>query len=293
VPIASSPLMMKLNLKDVTICAADSVTPVLAARAIDKSNALCDFGDAILFTDIPQPDGLFRNVKIDRLTSRQDYSKFILKGLVHHIHTKFVLIVQWDGYVLDESAWQPAFTDFDLIGARWHWHKDGMTVGNGGFTLRSKKLLEAMNEPCFPLMDDMPEDVLICRFYRQELEKKVGIRFATDAVADAFSYERALPDAPTFGFHGLFNMWRHVEDDEMSSIAEFFSPHLFREREFFELLAQYFLLRKFSPLKVLYYHLKQNCRQDEILSIMVQTFKNKDFADYCFRVCENLYASDN
>jgi hypothetical protein len=282
---------MKLNLKNVTICAADSVTPFLAARAINKSIELCDFGDAILFTDITQSEGLFRNVKIDRLTSKQDYSRFVLKELAHHIHTEFVLIVQWDGYVLDASAWQPSFTDFDLIGAKWPWHKDGMTVGNGGFTFRSKKLLDAMNEPRFSLISNVPEDDLICRVYRPQLEKEYGIRFAPEVVADAFSYERSLPVAPTFGFHGLFNMWRHIEDDEMSLIAESFSSHLFRTREFFELLAQYVLLRKFSPLRDLYYLLKQNCHSNEIFLIMANTYNNKEFSEYCFRICENLFAS--
>jgi hypothetical protein len=38
------------------------------------------------------------------------------------------------------------------------------------------------------------------------LEKDHGIRFADRATAERFSFEREAPAAPTFGFHGIFNL---------------------------------------------------------------------------------------
>ncbi|WP_126284447.1 hypothetical protein [Burkholderia stagnalis] len=39
-----------LDLSNVTLCAADSIHPALAARALDISAARCHFADTILFT---------------------------------------------------------------------------------------------------------------------------------------------------------------------------------------------------------------------------------------------------
>ncbi|MGZ5147458.1 MAG: DUF5672 family protein, partial [Burkholderiales bacterium] len=148
---------------------------------------------------------------IEVLNSRNDYSNFMLRQLPKHINTSYALIVQWDGYVVDASAWKPEFRDYDYIGARWTWFDDGMTVGNGGFSLRSQKLLRALRDPRFSIVPGVNEDELICRDYRRTLEREHGIRFAPESVADLFSYERTSPAGPTFGFHGLFNMWRHTK----------------------------------------------------------------------------------
>ena len=85
-----------ISLPGITICAADSEQPSLAGRALAASVSHCDFAEAILFTDVPV-EGPFRTVHIDRLASREDYSRFILKELPGYITTPFALVVQWDG----------------------------------------------------------------------------------------------------------------------------------------------------------------------------------------------------
>jgi hypothetical protein len=59
----------KLDLSDVTLCIADCVNPVLAARSLSRSMRLCTFADAILFTSLPAT-GAFRTVQIEPLASR-------------------------------------------------------------------------------------------------------------------------------------------------------------------------------------------------------------------------------
>jgi hypothetical protein len=39
------------------------------------------------------------------------------------------------------------------------------------------------------------------------LERKFGLRFADRALAEQFSFERTAPRGPTFGFHGIFNLF--------------------------------------------------------------------------------------
>ena len=243
----------KPNLSDITICAADCLTPELALIAIEKSMMQCDFARAILFTDKPTPHKKgIELITIKKLNSQNDYSRFILKELYKHIKTKFVLIVQWDGYVLNGKSWHDRFYNYDLIGAKWHWHKDTYTVGNGGFTLRSLKLQKMMASNEFPFKKNVGEDAQICKLYRQKLIKKYKIKFASEEVADQFSYERRPLHTDTFGFHGFFNFYRHTYDDDLKIIINKIDKKIFSTKEFRELLIQYVVHMKFKSSLVLY-----------------------------------------
>lgn len=203
---------MALKLGNVTICAADSAYLDLTAKALTLSQAKCSFADAILFSD-GRADGPFRCVEIRPLRSVWDYSDFCLTDLPHLIQTDYALIVQWDGYVVDPSRWRPSFLKFDYIGAVWG--NDFHNVGNGGFSLRSRKLLAALKS--FPLLPGHFEDQAICRLYRPRLESEFGIRFADAKLASRFSYEFGFTNS--FGFHGFHNMWRYLPDDEVVALA--------------------------------------------------------------------------
>jgi len=173
---------------------------------LSKSLDLVDFGRCVLLTD-RQPAAIDPRITVeivDPIRSASDYSHFVLRGLVDHIATDHVLLCQWDGCVTDPSAWESDFLRFDYIGALWPQFADGRVVGNGGFSLRSRKLLEACRDPMFVI--EHPEDVAICRTNRALLEEKHGCRFADPGVAAHFSFERQRSRSATFGFHGVFNM---------------------------------------------------------------------------------------
>lgn len=181
-----------------------NVASTIAAlrRCLDQ----IDFVDCILFTDA-NVEGLepsIRVIQIDRLVSAGAYSNFVLFDLLDHIASEHCLIVQWDGFVLDPNSWQANFLSFDYVGAPWPQFLDGADVGNGGFSLRSRRLLEACRNPGFK--GSHPEDVAICRTNRDFLERDCGMRFADRSIAERFAFERTSPVAPTFGFHGIFNM---------------------------------------------------------------------------------------
>lgn len=278
---------MKLNLNDVTVCAIDSVNMALSARALHLTMAQCDFADAILFSHVPV-EGAFRTVVIENLNSLAAYQFFSVKRLPALIATPFVLVVQWDGYVINPRAWNPSFREYDYIGARWFHFGDSMSVGNGGFCLRSRKLLAALNDPRFTADGTMPDDVLICRTFRPALERESGIRFAPEAVADQFAYEGIVPNQPTFGFHGMGNMWRHVEDAEMIKLVDLLAPYVYRTSHYARLMVMYFLLRKFDPLTVLYSKLIAHAGRDEILQMIKQNHGSDKLALNCVTMCERL-----
>ncbi len=153
----------------------------------------------MFFTDGEvQVEGV-QTVRIDRIASLQAYCKFVIKALDRHIHTDFALLVQYDGYIINPDCWTSEFQQYDYIGARWPL-SDGMAVGNGGFSLRSKRLLRALQDPEIVRLD--PEDIAICRTYRRLLESRYGIRFAPESLADRFAFETVQPEGQTFGFHG-------------------------------------------------------------------------------------------
>lgn len=211
--------MGRLNLGDVTLCAATSVNVSATLEALSASMEQVDFAKVLLFCDsrpTALPDGVGL-IPISRLASGRDYSQFVLQQLGEHIATSHCLVVQWDGFVIDPAQWDPAFLDYDYVGAPWPQFGDVHDVGNGGFSLRSKRLLDACGDPAF--RSSHPEDVAIGRVNREWLERDRGIRFPSREVAARFAFERGEP-GPAFGFHGVFNMVRVLGLDRFWSLYE-------------------------------------------------------------------------
>jgi len=191
--------MNQVPVKRITLCCIDTRDPESALVAFRHCLDQCAFEKVLFFTDRPIHEEGIQTVRLATLKSRAEYSRFIIKDLYRYLETDFVLIIQYDGFILDGSRWRDEFLEYDYVGARWLGN-DGANVGNGGFSLRSKRLLEALQDG--HLAGLHPEDVAICVTYRPLLERKYGIKFAPGAVADLFSWERMLPaHADGFGFH--------------------------------------------------------------------------------------------
>ncbi len=227
-----------LDLPSVTLVCADTANHALALRALAKSREGIRYARTLFLTDavparVTVPEGI-EVARIAPLPSRDAYSEFVLKSLAAHIETPHALLVQWDGYAVNPAAWDAAFLECDYIGAKWYWYEDDLRVGNGGFSLRSRKLLEALQDPRVVLTD--VEDVTIGRTFRRLLEREHGIRFASEALADRFSFEAAYPIGKPFGFHGLFNFCRTVKPTEIAALAPEFSDGIARSPQLLALL---------------------------------------------------------
>jgi tetratricopeptide (TPR) repeat protein len=222
------------------LCCVDTANRELALRALRCSIAGIRFARTLFLTDRAcEAPGIDVRV-IAPLESREAYSSFILKRLVDHVETAHVLLIQWDGYVINASAWRDEFLECDYIGAKWFWHgKTGepgsaaMRVGNGGFSLRSRRLLVALQDPRVRL--EGPEDETICRVFRPMLERERGIVFAAEALADAFAFEVDYPIGKPFGFHGLYNFCRVVPPDELAELTRLFTPAIARSPQLLQL----------------------------------------------------------
>lgn len=199
-------------LPQVTLCAATSVNVKATLRALEASLAQVDFAICKLFTDAPvhdvHPD--ISVVSIPRLNSAAAYSDFMLSQLIDHVETSHCLVVQWDGHVINADRWRPEFLDYDYIGASWPQFDDGHDVGNGGFSLRSRRLMEACRDGQF--VPFHPEDIAIGRANRSWLERR-GVCFAPRALADLFATERSGSLRQSFGYHGVWHMPRGIGVD--------------------------------------------------------------------------------
>lgn len=204
-------LWTKLQLPDITLVAADCVDVDRVIKAADLSCRNIEFGAVKILSSLPSKDK--RVIQIRPLKTKSDYSEFCMKELANYIDTKYLLVFQYDGYVLNHQAWKDEWLEYDYIGAPWLWYTDGMQVGNGGFSLRSKKLMQitandtgiiAINEP--GVTKHKEEDHCICRLYRKYLEQEYKMKFAPVEAARQFSIEGWRSENKTwtneFGFHG-------------------------------------------------------------------------------------------
>lgn len=191
--------MKQVKLEDVTLVLSvyknyNNIEPIMEtmlAECICKRNI-------ILTPD--KVESPYENILMPDM-SLADYSIYVMKQLIADIKldTEFILFTQTDGFVIDGTAWKSEFLDYDYIGAPWPEHVSPQyRVGNGGFSLRSKKLMTILQDNKYPAQH--PEDAQICRVLRPFLEKE-NIKFAPPEIAEWFSCESTYKAHQTFGFH--------------------------------------------------------------------------------------------
>ena len=222
----------KLKLPNVTILAATSSEIEAAQLSIRISLHNIEFGEAKLLCP-SAPKKKYSDIEyipISPLNNVDSYNKLIFQDLHKYFKTSHCLIVQADSFVVNASLWKDEFLKFDYIGGPWpdkiQVNPDVLLdlkenpVGNGGFSLRSRKLVETttsidFDSLKFPLKS---EDVVICYYlYKKMIDN--GIRFAPPKLAAQFSMENVdhlygQNVNNVFGFHG-----KHMRDHFVKKYA--------------------------------------------------------------------------
>jgi len=213
-----------LELKNVTLVSMSSVSLDLTIKAIEKSCSNIKYG-AVKLISHEKPTNLPDFIEfcyIERINSIDEYSYNMIYNLGKYIETEFALIVQADGYVVNSESWSDSFLEYDYIGAPFTLPEDSFSyrdifgnifrVGNGGFSLRSKKLIDLpnnLNLEWKSFHGFYNEDGFICAMYRNIYEEN-GCKFAPLEVAKYFSHENTIPEIYgiiPFGFHGKNSKW--------------------------------------------------------------------------------------
>jgi hypothetical protein len=224
---------MKLNLPNVTLVGVEGVESKLDKYlfAAEQCCKNIDFKEVKLLSHLDLNHS--SQIKIKELTNVSQYSLFMFEELYKYIDTDFMMIFQSDGFILNHEAWDDTFLEYDYVGAPWF---DGV-VGNGGFSLRSTKLMDLASKIDFPSAQEfltthaggifeeagtlsqngsftpredatppelVAEDHLICRTYAEYLKER-GMKFAPEKLAMKFSLEHNWGHPyiweGQFGFH--------------------------------------------------------------------------------------------
>lgn len=214
-----------INLPDVTLTCISSVNLHQTYFAFKKSVEKINFGAVKLVThekpkDLPDFIEYNQSYKINNI---DDYSYYCIYNLTNHVNTSHCLLIQADGFVINPDKWDNSWLEYDYIGAPWEYTKNAYVdpfgnhqrVGNGGFSLRSKKLLDVpkseyiewnVNQGNFYKhmnANNFAEDGNIC-VHNRHIYERCGCNFAPIEVAAKFSHEKQLKETEgitPFGFH--------------------------------------------------------------------------------------------
>lgn len=210
-----------VDLNNVTLFSVDCKYYEKTILAINECLKDFNFGEVLFLSDREPtnlPEGV-KFIKIRSIISLDDYSSFMINELPNFINTEFCLSVHYDGWIINEKNWRSEFLDYDYIGAPWPAHShflppgEKYRVGNGGVSIRSKKLMDAARE--IAPNTAYHEDTLIVHTLRNSLESS-GITFAPLELAKYFAYEYECADLnvsfeEVFAFHGKTHTKNHIE----------------------------------------------------------------------------------
>lgn len=201
-------------------------------------------------------------VRVPKINSNNQYGKVIFDIFPKVISEEFFLVIQWDGFPLVPEHWSDEYFKYDYIGAPLQGGPEKIWVGNGGFSFRSQRLLQALAGKNITIDKDssidQPEDEIICMHKRQVLES-IGIKFPSFELASQFSYQAVgKPPDNLFGFHGAHNLPIFISEQQLIPHAD----------EIIERLSQ--------PLNLLMY--LQNCHNSgmhDLVAKSVSSFSEK------------------
>lgn len=197
----------KVILPNVEIISINTYNPEQSVKAIEYSCRHFEFASKKIFSHIVPnnvpSDMVF--VEIPRFTEREAYSNFALQSLYDLTEAEFVLMIHDDGFIINPHLWNPDFLKYDYIGAPWPGPSSEIEygrVGNGGFCIRSRRLLRATKELQYQPGHD---DWIIGVTHNQEL-REMNIHTAPVTLAMTFSLELPIQECEynldnTFGFH--------------------------------------------------------------------------------------------
>lgn len=195
------------KLHGITLLGIDCVDLERLIVAADLCESFFEFDRTILLSSLEHSDP--RLINIPEISLKEEYDKFMMESLNDHVESDHVLIIQHDGHILNPNAWDDRYLEYDYIGAPWGHGALNGKVGNGGFSLRSKKLLQECANAEFSRSYggiENQEDVQIGHTHKAYFESK-GIKFAPIDLAEKFSLEGNDGNDRTwthqFGFHDL------------------------------------------------------------------------------------------
>jgi len=222
-----------IELPNVTLISIDTTDDLSGTlNAVYTSMKGINFGNVKIITtkehiknnsSLTNENFIFEESIVD-IKNYKDYNHYVIYNLHNHVNTSHCLLVQPDGFVLFPEKWDNSWLEYDYIGAPWAYVEDAYIdpfgnhhrVGNGGFSLRSRKFLEVPTKVEVPWETNnsnfywMPEGVInyhedgnVC-VHNRHIFIEQGCKYAPVEIAVRFSQETRVPECDgiiPFGFH--------------------------------------------------------------------------------------------
>lgn len=159
-----------IEIQDTTLICTDCRDVEHAVKVLNRCTSLCNFPEVKLLTS-QQTDCPYR-VEIPHIGSLVHYSVFMLKEIYKYVDTKYLLIVQRDGWILNPQSWNDEWFKYDYMGALFNqWD----IMGVGGFSFRSRALMESVANK-YPDWSNSEEEA-------QRMQRIVGSHYEDSAIA--------------------------------------------------------------------------------------------------------------
>jgi hypothetical protein len=189
-------------------------------KSLQTCMSYFDFGEVKYVSD-SKPDMLPDTIKWEycpKITNTHMFDVYSFEEMHRHIDTSHMLMVQDHSGIIYPELWEDEWLQWDYIGAPFPIRPEFFSVstgelvrqGNGGFSLRSKKLLSLPHELGLKCVYDRGfsnDDGLFCSYYRKTFLEH-GINYADVNVAAKFAFETLTSETisqPSFGFHRYRN----------------------------------------------------------------------------------------
>jgi len=206
----------KTEIKNTTLLAVSSIKIDETLNALKFSSIQVNFEKVIFFTDHVFTEKELNDLKLYNISivnieklDYVNYSRFMIYDLYKYIDTEYVLIIQYDGYIINPYIWDDNYYKYDYIGATWRENfldcrsigvekSENRGIGNGGFTFRSKKLLEIPDKYKIINRQNWSDDVFYCKYV--DKLKEYGCVLPDIETQNNFSIE-TIYLKNSFGFH--------------------------------------------------------------------------------------------
>ena len=181
-----------------------------------------DFGDVVLVTH-RKPFVLPKGIRYRHIGKLKDIDAFnynMIYRMHEFIETDFMLLVHYDGFVVNPDMWRDEFLEYDYIGSPFPLPKDDFSYRDAGgnicrvgnsVSIRSKRLLDFPGQAglAWEKMEDgnYNEDTFLCCKYKNVIED-AGMRFAPLEVAKYFGHEHMIPEIMDVEAPFMFHKWR-------------------------------------------------------------------------------------
>ena len=213
-----------LKLPNVTIAALACTYTHETIRAMKYSIKNIEFGGALLVSH-KKPFYMPANIRYQytpQNKSIRDFNYKMIYEMHKYINTDFMLLIHYDGFVINPDMWRNDFLDYDYIGSPWP-KNNSLKDANGNIcrvgnsvSIRSRRLMELpskLNIPFEPVRTGLPaykdlynEDLFICVKNKHVFESE-GMKFAPLETAKYFAHEASIDEIKgirPFAFHDYF-----------------------------------------------------------------------------------------